>query len=79
MTGRSFFPSLIGEHFANGLHVAFDFAAGVTLIAVVASALRGRRYVHSTEPVLDEVAEGAADAAGVLGLEPPVAAARRSE
>ncbi len=49
VTGRSFFPHLIEEPFAGGLHLAFAFAAGATVIAVIASALRGRRYFH-TEP-----------------------------
>jgi MFS family permease len=65
ITGRSFFPGLIEQPFANGLHLAFDFAAGATFIAVVASALRGRRYMHVIEPVPEELAEGAADAASV--------------
>jgi MFS family permease len=46
ITGRSFFPHLIEEPFASGLHLAFTFAAIATLIAIIASALRGRRYVH---------------------------------
>ncbi len=46
VTGRSFFPQLIEEPFASGLHLAFTFAAIATLIAIVASALRGKRYVH---------------------------------
>ena len=44
---------------------AFDFAAGATLIAVVASALRGGRYVHKAQPVAEELAEGAAESAAV--------------
>jgi MFS family permease len=68
VTGRSFFPHLIQQPFADGLHLAFDFAAGATLIAVVASAMRGGRYVHRIEPVVDELAEGAAGGAGVVGL-----------
>jgi MFS family permease len=48
ITGRSFFPRLIEQPFASGLHLAFTFAALATLIAIVASALRGKRYVHST-------------------------------
>jgi len=48
ITGRSFFPKLIEEPFAGGLHLAFTFAALATLIAIIASALRGKRYVHST-------------------------------
>ena len=63
VTGRSFFPSLISQPFANGLHLAFDFAAAATLIAVVASALRGRRYVHAVHSVAEDLAEGAAGSA----------------
>jgi MFS family permease len=58
ITGRSFFPSLIQQSFAHGLHLAFDFAAGATGIAVVASALTGRRYVHSDEPEFDQLVQG---------------------
>jgi MFS family permease len=68
VTGRSFFPSLIEAPFANGLHLAFDFAAAVTLIAVIASALRGKRYVHKAQPLAEELAEGAADSAVEVGL-----------
>ena len=68
VTGRSFFPSLIEQPFANGLHLAFDFAAGATLIAVVASAARGRRYVHPAHSVADELAEGAADTGAVAAF-----------
>ncbi len=47
VTGRSFFPSLIEGPFATGLHLAFDFAAGASVVAMVVSLLRGKRYVHS--------------------------------
>jgi MFS family permease len=70
ITGRSFFPKLIEQPFAAGLHLAFTFAAIATGIAIVASALRGQRYMHTTEPLADELAEGAADAGGIVGLEP---------
>ena len=50
LTGRSFFPKLIEQPFAHGLGLAFDFAAGATLVAVLASSLRGRRYVHQVGP-----------------------------
>jgi len=70
ITGRSFFPKLMEEPFAGGLHLAFTFAAIATAIAIVASAVRGKRYVHATEPLLEELAEGAAESGGVLGLEP---------
>src|ERR1700678_3738664 len=72
VTGRSFFPKLIEQPFAAGLHLAFTFAAIATAIAVLASALRGRRYLHApsaTEPLAEELAEGAAESAGVVGLD----------
>jgi len=68
ITGRSFFPKLIEQPFASGLHLAFSFAAGATVIAIVASAARGRRYMHTPEPLLDELAEGAAEEGGLVGL-----------
>jgi MFS family permease len=64
VTGRSFFPQLIEQPFASGLHLAFTFAAIATFIAVVASVLRGGRYRHGRpQPVLEELAEGAAESA----------------
>ncbi|MGP7995984.1 MAG: MFS transporter [Streptosporangiaceae bacterium] len=74
ITGRSFFPKLIEEPFASGLHLAFTFAAIATAIAIVASALRGRPDVHATEPVADELADGAAEIGGLAGLEPVASA-----
>jgi MFS family permease len=53
LTSRSFFPKLIEQPFAHGLHLAFALAALAAAIGVVASALMGQRYVHSE---LDEVA-----------------------
>jgi MFS family permease len=53
LLGRSFFPTLIAPPFMNGLRIAFFVSAGMSLIAAVASALRGRHYIHghSTEEV----------------------------
>jgi hypothetical protein len=54
------------------MHLAFTFAAIATAIAVVASALRGRRYLHTmtpVEPIAEELAEGAAESAVLLGLD----------
>jgi MFS family permease len=70
ITGRSFFPRLIEQPFASGLHLAFTFAAVASGIAIVASAVRGRRYLHGPEPLLEELAEGAAEEGGLAGLEP---------
>jgi MFS family permease len=60
ITGRSFFPHLIEQPFAGGLHLAFTFAALATLIAIIASALRGKRYVHGGTLVVE--AEAPVDA-----------------
>ena len=56
--------------FADGLHLAFTFAAVATAIAIVASAVRGQRYLHATEPAADELANGAAELGGLAGLDP---------
>ncbi len=64
LLGRSFFPRLISSAFGHGLHLAFDFAAGASLVAAVASVLRGGRYVHpAPESLGTEVGEGIAGAA----------------
>jgi hypothetical protein len=52
LTGRSFFPGLIAAPFRAGLHAAFDFAIGASLVAAGASWLRGGRYVYSETPSL---------------------------
>ena len=64
LTGRSFFPRLISPAFKAGLRDAFDFAAGATALAAVASWVRGGRYIHTTVP-----AEPAGEALGAGLLE----------
>ncbi len=46
LTGRTFFPELISQPFHHGLVIVFSMAIAVLVIAAVASALRGGRYVH---------------------------------
>jgi MFS family permease len=70
LTGRSFFPSLISGPFSEGLSVAFTFAIAACVIAALASALRGGKYVHH-EPV--------APPAAPTALPPAAAADDRSE
>jgi MFS family permease len=54
LTGRGFFPSLISGPFAQGLGVAFAFAIAACVIAGVASALRGGKYVYNeTAPTVE--------------------------
>ncbi len=52
ITGRQFFPHLISGPFHQGLVVVFAVAAGLSVLAGVASLLRGGRYVSPAE--LDE-------------------------
>jgi len=50
LTGREFFPHLISEPFHQGLVVVFAVAAGLSVLAGLASLLRGGRYVHTVDP-----------------------------
>lgn len=57
LVGEHFFPSLIKAPFATALHAVFLFSAVMSVIAAVASLLRGSRFVyeeHATQhaPIL---------------------------
>jgi len=69
ITGQQFFPELISDPVHSGLVVVFLAAAGLALVAAVASALRGGRYVH-----VDDVAAVVEDGAVTETPAPPVAA-----
>ena len=45
ITGREFFPDLISGPFQHGLVVVFALATALTVLAALASALRGGRHV----------------------------------
>jgi MFS family permease len=49
LTGKTFFPSLISQPFHHGLIIVFVMAIAMTLVAAVASLLRGGRYVYEDE------------------------------
>jgi MFS family permease len=49
LTGHRFFPTLVSQPFASGIHEAFYFAAGCCLVAAIASWMRGAKYVHAAE------------------------------
>jgi hypothetical protein len=49
LTGHRFFPTLVSQPFATGIHEAFYFAAGCCAVAAVASWLRGGKYYY-TQP-----------------------------
>jgi MFS family permease len=46
LTSKTFFPNAIAPAFLSGMDFAFTISIIMTLIAAVASALRGERYVH---------------------------------
>jgi MFS family permease len=50
LTGREFFPSLISAPFHHGLVVVFSVAAALSVLAGLASLLRGGRYVPPAGP-----------------------------
>jgi MFS family permease len=50
ITGREFFPDLISGPFHDGLVVVFAVAAGLSVLAGLASLMRGGRYVDPGEP-----------------------------
>jgi len=52
LTGRQFFPSLISGPFQHGLIVVFAFAAALSALAALASALRGTRPAQAPHPSL---------------------------
>ena len=69
LTGRTFFPTLISSSFQQGLRLAFDFAAVLTVFAAVASWLRGGKYVHGEQTLADEVGAGLLGAGEVASAE----------
>ena len=52
LTGREFFPNLLSGPFHQGLIVVFAVAAGLGLLAALASLLRGKRQIAGPEGVL---------------------------
>jgi MFS family permease len=49
ITGRAFFPQLIGTPFKEALTLILAFAVVMSVLAAVASALRGEKFVHVDE------------------------------
>jgi MFS family permease len=46
LTGKQFFPALIAGPFHHGLEIVFSMAIVLLVIAAIASAMRGGRYVY---------------------------------
>jgi hypothetical protein len=77
LTGRAFFPQLISAPFMSGLREAFDFAIAASLIATIASWMRGGKYIHEETPpaapsrLVEIPAEHAAEPAIVMSAKLP--------
>ena len=57
LTSRAFFPRLIGPSFKDALMIILAFAVVMSLIAAVASALRGEKFVHEDDESRDQKAQ----------------------
>jgi MFS family permease len=60
LTGKEFFPHLMTQPFHHGLVIVFIAAGAMTVVAALASLLRGDRYIHDDE---DDADAGTADPA----------------
>jgi len=54
LLGKTFFPSLIAGPFEQGLRIAFSISVVLSILAALASLLRGKRYIHGQEESLQE-------------------------
>ncbi|HZS93642.1 MAG TPA: MFS transporter [Chloroflexota bacterium] len=50
LLGHGFFPHLISPPFMDGLRYAFYVSAAMSVVAAIASLLRGRQYFHEQAP-----------------------------
>jgi hypothetical protein len=79
LTGKEFFPHLIAGPFHHGLVIVFTMAIAMSLIAAVASVLRGKRFVYDdtadTPPAAGTAAITTAAGEGIAEAPIPAAAA----
>jgi hypothetical protein len=61
LTGRSFFPQLMGTPFSDALSAAFTFSFLACLIAAAASWMRGGKYHYREEDTAEPVRESSAE------------------
>ncbi len=59
LTGHSFFPSLIASPFQHGLVLVLSFSIAASLVAALASALRGGHFVHHEAEAVRPLPEAA--------------------
>jgi MFS family permease len=78
LLSRSFFPGLIASPFMDGLRLAFYVSAAMSLVAAVASLMRGAQYFHQpaaghTPDVLTKTAESHSTRFGISAFQSRVA------
>jgi MFS family permease len=76
LTSRAYFPQLIGPSFKHGLVIILAFAASMSVIAAVASALRGQKFVHEDDESIAQKARLSLTSAGLAHGNGATAAAR---
>jgi MFS family permease len=64
LLSNTFFPNLISTPFDDGLRIAFLISIVLVLIAAVASAISGRRFIYELENPSEEKLNAAADPPG---------------
>jgi MFS family permease len=58
LLGKTLFPSLLASPFEQGLRIAFSISAALSVLAALASLLRGKRYIHELEAAAESADEG---------------------
>jgi MFS family permease len=54
VSGHAFFPQVISSAFMHGIVLVFTIAAVLCLVSALASALRGKRFVHHEQAIVPE-------------------------
>jgi MFS family permease len=67
LTGKQFFPDLIESSFHHGLEIVFGVAIVMSIIGAVASALRGKRFVHDEQSLRQHLGDAALTSSVVPG------------
>jgi MFS family permease len=67
LTGKHFFPNLIESSFHHGLVIVFGAAVIMSVIGAIFSALRGKRYVHADQSMVEHLGDVAAVSGAVPG------------
>jgi MFS family permease len=67
LTGKHFFPDLIESSFHHGLEIVFGAAVVMSIIGALASALRGKRYVHEDQSMREHLGDAAATSSAIPG------------